>query len=196
MRTKFLIFDGVDSVGKSTFIDKVKQTFHPGQEVVELNFPKILPISGNLLRINDEKSFELLFAAFDYLDQSKTYILDRFITSNLVYDRVLRGETTGISTHYWNEFKSRFNVKQVLFTRPEINHDFVDDKISMPKDTFNACIREYYQYGENHMLVIQNAAGVISGVDEAIYKQVMDEVIYFIQTGRDLLSDEMISSGT
>jgi hypothetical protein len=183
MRTKFLIFDGVDEVGKSTFINKVKCNPICRGKVVELNFPKILPISGDLLRINDEKSFELLFASFEYLDPKYVYILDRFITSNLVYDKVLRGETTGVSTYYWNEFIDRFHVKQIILTRPEIDHDFVDDKIKMPKDTFNACIREYRNYGQNHMLVQRDPSGAVCGVDEDVHEKVMTKVENFILQG-------------
>lgn len=183
MRTKFLIFDGVDEVGKSTFIEQVKANPRIQGRVVELNFPKLLPISGDLLRINDEKSFELLFAAFEYLNPQYTYILDRFITSNLVYDKVLRGETTSVSTYYWNEFNDRFLVKQILLTRPEIDHDFVDDKIKMPRDTFNACIREYRNYGVNHMLVQRDPSGAVCGVDEKVHKLIMDKVQNFISNG-------------
>lgn len=184
MRTKFLIFDGVDEVGKSTFIEQLKANARCSGGVVELNFPKLLPISGDLLRINDEKSFELLFAAFEYLDPRYTYILDRFITSNFVYDKVLRGETTSVSTYYWNELNDRFLVKQILLTRPEIDHDFVDDKIKMPKDTFNACIREYRNYGVNHMLVQRDATGTVSGVDEDVRKMLVEKCIKFITSGQ------------
>lgn len=179
MRTKFLIFDGVDEVGKSTFIEMIKMNPNCVGRVVELNFPKLLP-SGKLLRINDEKSFELLFAAFDYLNPHYTYILDRFITSNLVYDKVLRDENTSESLHYWNEFMTRFDVRQYIFTRPPINHDFVDDKISMPRDKFNGCIEEYTKYGTNHMLLIRNASGQVIGVDTEMKAALIEDIASFV----------------
>jgi hypothetical protein len=177
-KTKFIIFDGVDEVGKTTFIEQIKANPACADKVVELNFPKVLP-SGELLRINDEKSFELLFSVFEYLDPSYTYILDRFITSNLVYDRVLRNEKTSISSFYWGRFIGKFNVKQFIFTRPYIDHDFVDDKIRMPMDTFNKCIYQYLQYGTNHMLVLREN-GKIIGVDEAVRDMVMSEAVEFV----------------
>ena len=185
MLTKFLIFDGVDEVGKSTFIEKIKsnQQHWDFDRIVELKFPKILPLSGQLMRINDEKSFELLFAAFDYLNPSYTYILDRFITSNLVYDKVLRGEETEVSVHYWKEFNTRFNVRQYLFTRPEITTDFIDDKISMPMDKFNGCIREYKKYGDNHMLLLRNEAGKVIGADQHLEQRLINEINDFVQYG-------------
>jgi len=178
MRTKFLIFDGVDEVGKSTFISQVKEAV--GDKVVELNFPKLLPVSNTLLRINDEKSFELLFAVFDYLDPTKTYILDRFIPSNLVYDKVLRNEEISLSEYYWKMFKQRFDVKTYIFTRPEIDHDFVDDKIKMSRDAFNACIREYHNYGTNHMLLIRDNQGGLVGPDKHLRYELMCEIEEFI----------------
>jgi hypothetical protein len=68
MHTKFLIFDGVDEVGKSTFIKSLKTHPQISPLVVELDFSKVLPVSGTLLRINDEKSFELLFSVFRYVE--------------------------------------------------------------------------------------------------------------------------------
>lgn len=180
MLTKFLIFDGVDEVGKSTFIKNLKTHPQASPYVVELNFPKILPLSGDLLRINDEKSFELLFAAFEYLDPRYTYVLDRFITSNLVYDKVLRGEATLISKHYWQEFTERFNVKECIFTRPAIEQDFVDDKISMSKDKFNECIQEYHEYGENHMLLVRDESGKVIGVNKDLEQLLIADIIDFI----------------
>jgi len=179
MLTKFLIFDGVDEVGKSTFIETLKMNPECVGRVVELNFPKLLP-SGKLLRINDEKSFELLFAAFDYLNPHYTYILDRFITSNLVYDKVLRDEDISESLHYWNEFLTRFNVRQYIFTRPAIDHDFVDDKIKMSRDKFNGCIEEYKKYGDNHMLLQRNASGQVIGVDTEMKAALTAEIVSFI----------------
>jgi hypothetical protein len=177
-KTKFIIFEGVDEVGKSSFIEQIKA--HPAcaGKVVELNFPKVLP-SGELLRINDEKSFELLFSVFEYLDPSYTYILDRFITSNLVYDKVLRNEETSISSYYWGRFLGKFNANQYIFTRPYIDHDFVDDKIKMPMDTFNRCITQYHEYGTNHMLVLREN-GKIIGVDEFVRDSIMKQVIEIV----------------
>lgn len=182
MRTKFLIFDGVDEVGKSTFIETLKMNPEVSGKVVELNFPKLLP-SGKLLRINDEKSFELLFSVFDYLDPQFTYILDRFITSNLVYDKVLRDEDVTSSLYYWNQFLTRFNVQQYIFTRPPIDHDFVDDKIKMSKDKFNGCIEEYKKYGVNHMLLVRNQQGQVTGVDTALKAAVTEDIVSFIRNG-------------
>jgi thymidylate kinase len=179
MLTKFLIFDGVDEVGKSTFIEMIKMNPQCKDKVVELNFPKLLP-SGTLLRINDEKSFELLFSVFDYLDPKYTYILDRFITSNLVYDKVLRSEDVSVSMHYWAEFMTRFNVKQYLFTRPEIQKDFVDDKIKLSRDQFNGCIAEYKKYGTNHMLLQRNSFDMLIGVDMPLKHQLIDEIAAFV----------------
>jgi hypothetical protein len=181
MLTKFIIFDGVDEVGKSTFIEMIKMNPQCKDKVVELNFPKLLP-SGTLLRINDEKSFELLFAVFEYLDPSYTYILDRFITSNLVYDKILRNEEVSVSQHYWKEFNARFNVRQFIFTRPEINSDFVDDKIKLTKDQFNGCINEYKKYGVNHMLLIRGHDNKLIGVDTVIKHSLEEEIIEFVKS--------------
>ena len=183
-KTKFILFDSVDECGKTTFINRLVkhdlvEGFGPFNHVKELRFPKVLP-SGQLLRINDEKSFELVFTLFEDLRPDVTYLLDRFIMSNLVYDKVLRGEDVSLSLHYYQEFKKRFDVLEVLLTRPHITTDFVDDKIKMTRDQFNGCIDEYKKYGTNHQLLLRDANGSIVGVDEAVDKAIFRQCVNFV----------------
>jgi GTPase SAR1 family protein len=148
MKTKFIIVDGPDGAGKSTLIS----TLCDDKSAVEIKFKKTLP-SGTLLRINAEKDFELLFSMFDLLDKSKTYVLDRFLVSNLVYDKVLRGEDTEVSKFYYEELKNRFNVLEIFLTRPHIQEDFEDDRIKMSRTQFNLMIDEYKRYGLNYPIL-------------------------------------------
>jgi thymidylate kinase len=182
--TKFLLFDSVDECGKTTFINRLIkydliEGFGPFNHVKELKFPKVLP-SGTLLRINDEKSFELVFTLFEDLNPNVTYILDRFIMSNLVYDKVLRGEDVSLSKHYYEEFKRRFNVLEVLLTRPHITDDFIDDKIRMSRDQFNDCIDEYKKYGENYQLLLRDEQGKVIGTDPMIDKMIFRKCVNFV----------------
>lgn len=153
VRTKFIVFDGMDNCGKSTLLKDVGRDFWP--ESKEVKFPKTMP-SGALLRMNTEKDFEILFTMFKLLDPRKTYLLDRFIVSNLVYDKVLRGEDVALSHHYYAEFKRRFSVMEVFVTRPPIATEFIDDRISLTIDQFNAGIEEYKKYGPNHQILIRD----------------------------------------
>jgi thymidylate kinase len=146
---RFVIFEGMDNCGKTTQIARLLKRY---PEAIEVKFPKTLP-SGALLRINTEKDFELLFSVFDLLDPRKIYLLDRFIPSNLVYDKVLRGENTELSQFYWKEFNRRFDVTTVLLTRPNIHEDFVDDRIKLTRKQFNLALQEYRQFGYNYQLL-------------------------------------------
>jgi thymidylate kinase len=150
VRTKFIVFDGMDNCGKSTLIADLVRDRWPVTK--EIKFPKTLP-SGALLRINTEKDFELLFSMFELLDKTKVYLLDRFVVSNLVYDKVLRGEETSLSMFYHEEFLRRFDVLEIFVTRPPIGTDFIDDRIKMTRDQFNAGIHEYKQYGPNFQIL-------------------------------------------
>jgi len=143
----------MDNCGKSTLLADVARDMWP--HAVEVKFPKTMP-SGALLRMNTEKDFEILFTMFDLLDKSKTYLLDRFIVSNLVYDKILRGEDTALSRQYYAEFKRRFNVMEVFVTRPPIRAEFVDDRIKITVDQFNAGIEEYKKYGTNHLIMTRD----------------------------------------
>ena len=152
-KTKFIVFDGMDNCGKSTLLQDVARAM--GQYAKEIKFPKTMP-SGALLRMNTEKDFEILFTMFELLDPAKTYLLDRFIVSNLVYDKVLRGEDVALSQHYYAEFKRRFNVMEVFVSRPPISTEFIDDRISLTVDQFNAGIEEYKKYGPNHQILLRD----------------------------------------
>ena len=152
-KTKFIVFDGMDNCGKSTLISDLVRDLWP--VVKEIKFPKTLP-SGNLLRIKEEKDFELLFSMFDLLDSTRTYLMDRFIVSNLVYDKVLRGEDTQLSRYYYDEFKRRFDVLEIFVTRPPIAADFIDDRIKLTRDQFNAGLEEYKKYGANHQILFRD----------------------------------------
>ena len=165
MKTKFLVVDGMDGAGKSTFIHHIVQDSEGQAKTV--NFKKTLP-SGALLRITEEKDFELLFSSFELFDQRFTYVLDRFIVSNLVYDKILRGVDTSVSSKYYAEFKSRFNVMEVFLTRPPINTDFVDDRISMTVDQFNRGIEEYRRYGVNYDILTRDELGRPNGTSKEI----------------------------
>lgn len=162
-KTKFIVLDGPDNAGKSTLIKDLCNRYPVLHEV---KFPKTLP-SGALLRINTEKDFELLFSMFDLLDHGKIYVLDRFIVSNLVYDRVLRGEDTELSTYYHKQFLSRFNVLEVFLTRPHISQDFVDDRIKLTQKQFNQVIDAYKTFGMNYQL-LRRVGDEPDGVDKGI----------------------------
>jgi len=153
VKTKFIVFDGMDNCGKSTMLKDLARDLWP--RAVEVKFPKTMP-SGTLLRMNTEKDFEILFTMFDLLDKTKTYLLDRFIVSNLVYDKVLRGEDVALSRQYYAEFKRRFDVMEVFVTRPHIQTEFIDDRISLTIEQFNAGIDEYLKYGPNHQVLFRD----------------------------------------
>lgn len=151
-KTRFIVFDGMDNCGKSQLL---RDAYRACPLMTELKFPKTLP-SGALLRINTEKDFELLFTMFDHLDRAQTYLLDRFIVSNLVYDKVLRGEETSLSKRYHDEFITRFDVLEIFVTRPHVQAAFIDDRISLTVDQFNAGIDEYKQYGPNFQILTRD----------------------------------------
>lgn len=149
-KTTFIVFEGMDNCGKSTLLNNVVDAY--SDLVKEIKFKKTLP-SGALLRINAEKDFEILFSMFELLDPQYTYLLDRFIPSNMVYDKVLRGEDTSLSQRYWDEFNERFDVTTIILTRPHIKADFVDDRISLTRDQFNLALDEYKKFGKNFQLL-------------------------------------------
>jgi hypothetical protein len=186
-KIKFICFEGPDMAGKSTFIDfltnpKYKAELMPGEShypFKEIKFNKVLP-SGELLRINTEKDFELLFTSWKHLDPNNIYILDRFILSNLVYDKVFRGESTAVSEMANTKFKNEFDVLEIILTRDYIHQDFLDDKITIPKDKFNAVIDEYKKYGIYYHVVKHNVAGTkVDAIDEIAKFDVMERIVEF-----------------
>jgi thymidylate kinase len=176
VRTKFIVFDGMDNCGKSTLLKDLARDLWP--QAKEIKFPKTMP-SGTLLRMNTEKDFEILFTMFELLEYGKTYLMDRFIVSNLVYDKVLRGEDVALSHHYHAEFKRRFQVLEVFVTRPPIKEAFVDDRIKLTVDQFNAGLEEYKKYGPNHQILHRDQNDQPS-TERAERLVVYDECVRFI----------------
>jgi hypothetical protein len=175
----------MDNCGKSTVINTLTKVY---PWVHEIKFPKTLP-SGALLRINTEKDFELLFSTFDLLDKGFTYVLDRFVVSNLVYDKVLRGEDTGVSKFYRAEFLRRFHVLEIFLTRPYITQDFVDDRIKLSRAQFNAGLYEYLQYGENYQLLNRNENDEPDGMNKSLSSTIYSRCHEFIDTPSHSLQD-------
>lgn len=153
-KTKFLVFEGMDNCGKSTLLKGTLASYSHAQE---LKFPKTLP-SGALLRINTEKDFEILFTMFELLPAENVYLMDRFIPSNIVYDKVLRDEDVSLSQHYWDQFNERFDVSLIVLTRPHIKSDFIDDRIKLTSKQFNQALDEYQQFGNNYQLLDRDAS--------------------------------------
>ena len=96
MKTKIIFVEGPDDSGKTTLIQTLKSTLPKSiaNRLVELEFNKGL---NGLLRINTEEQFEILKSLLPNLCREKIYIVDRCYLSNIVYDRVLRGETAEAS---------------------------------------------------------------------------------------------------
>lgn len=182
-KTKILIVEGPDGAGKSSLI-KWLCSVQPFCDVnhtyfQELKFPKELP-SGQLLRLNDEKSFAIIETLFEFLDPSYVYVLDRFIPSNIVYDSVFRNEDVSKSLEFLEDLQKLFDVEIIYLTRDYINEDFVDDKISMSKDQFNQCIKEYRELGINYQILIRGQAGHVLALDEDIHDQVAKRIWNFV----------------
>lgn len=176
-RTKFIIVEGVDGVGKSSIKDRILSQY---AEACEIKFQKNLQITGELTRINTEKDLMILSTLFPMLSQDRVYVLDRFILSNLVYDGVFRGEDTSMSLYYYKKFKEENNVLELIFTRDHITTDFVDDRIAIPMDQFNSLIDEYAKYGPNYQIIKHREGGIDLISD--IHAQVVDLIHKFITT--------------
>lgn len=174
-KTRFIVFDSADGCGKSS---KIKDLLNTYSIIEEIKFKKTLP-SGDLLIIESEKDFELLFSAFDHFAKSKVYLLDRFVVSNLVYDKILRNKDTSISQKYYEEFKSRFDVLEIFLTREDIDEDFHDDRIKTTKEQFNAIIAEYKKYGHNYELIQRTENGIfLNKSTDLVLNAIINNFIY------------------
>lgn len=171
-RTSFILFEGMDNCGKSTQLKRIEKLY-PDSHLIQ--FPKTLP-SGALLRMNTEKDFEVLFSMFELFNKRYTYLLDRFIPSNLVYDKILRGEDTSMSEYYWKEFNRRFDVTTIVLTRPHIREDFIDDRIKLTRQQFNDALDEYKRFGYNYELLTRDENDRPVGINEAAQEFIDIEV--------------------
>ena len=141
MKTKIIFVDGPDDSGKTTLIQKIKKD---NPMVVELNFNKGL---NGLLRINTDEQFEILKVLLPSLCRENIYIVDRCYLSNIVYDKVLRNESSNASYNFRDWCKENLNSIEVILDRPHIKEDFQDNLISCNKDQFNDIIDSYRMFG-------------------------------------------------
>lgn len=173
-KIRFVVVEGPDGAGKSTLIDSLAGII--GLQQIE--FPKTLP-SGALLRINTEKDFELLFATFEHLDRRFTYLIDRFMLSNIVYDSILRNEDVSLSEKYRKIFADRFDVLEIVLTRDHIGMAFEDDRIKMPAAAFNDIVDYYEKLAVSHKIVSRNRANEVVSVNLEVFDALVEEVKQF-----------------
>lgn len=145
MKTKIIFIDGPDDSGKTTFIQTLKKTLPPaiGGRLVELKFNKAL---GGLLRINKDDQFEILKTLLPHLCRENVYIVDRCYLSNIVYDKVLRGEATQPSLDFRDWCHENLTSIEIVLDRPYIEEDFADDLLTINKIQFNEIIDEYRKF--------------------------------------------------
>ena len=145
MKTKIIFVEGPDDSGKTTLIQTLKSTLPKSiaNRLVELEFNKGL---NGLLRINTEEQFEILKSLLPNLCREKIYIVDRCYLSNIVYDRVLRGETAEASYDFRDWCKENLNSIEIVLDRPYIEEDFVDNLINIDQAQFNNIIDEYRKF--------------------------------------------------
>ncbi len=176
-KIKFIVVDGPDGVGKSTMLQRICSKF---DNVKKIDFPKT--IDGETpMKIETPNDFEIAFTIFNYLDPNYVYILDRFMISNIVYDKVFgRPEgKNGTSRWFHNRFRNDFDVLELFFTREFVDEAFEDDLIKADAYTFNDIILTYRSQRGNHYQVIERANGEIHSNETEISK-CLDDVIQFI----------------
>lgn len=78
----------------------------------------------------------------NYLDRTKTYVLDRSYISNIVYEGI-RGNDVSVYIEDIHRLLNNNDVSIIGLTRNKIDFDFVDDNIKLNKEMFNRVIDEY-----------------------------------------------------
>ena len=144
MKTKLIFVDGPDDSGKTTLIQTLKGTLPNMYQLTELKFNKGL---NGLLRINTEEHFEILKSLLPHLCKQNVYIMDRCYLSNIVYDQVIRGESSEASYHFRDWCKENLDSIEIILDRPYIKEDFQDNLINISQSEFNEIIDGYRDFG-------------------------------------------------
>lgn len=142
-----ILVEGPDNSGKSTFI---KSLVREGFTLLE--FPK--KTSEGKFKCVSVNEVAIFLTMCQYLDPSKVYVLDRGMLSNIVYDGIVPGNDELIRSMLVDllKFTRENNVFVVPLTRNNIDFDFEDDLIKLPKDKFNSVVAAFDSlYSELHL---------------------------------------------
>ena len=135
---RFIVVEGPDNAGKSTLI---KLLVNEG--ITELKFPK--RTCDGLFKIESANDFAIFETLLDEL-ATGTYVIDRFLISNMVYEGIRGGANSQRYIDKFHELNTKYNFTWVMLTRNKIGIDFDDDNISLSKTAFNSIIDSYSNY--------------------------------------------------
>lgn len=151
MKPKIIVIDGPDNSGKSTLIE----TLLADTKYRLIDFPK--KINGKCISLGTDNDKALVETLYKFLDPNFVYILDRGYPSNIVYSGFLRAEMDPyVELADWIEFKSEFNIIEVILTRNPLDKDFEDDLIKLTKDEFNLTIQKYEDCFKNVFKILNH----------------------------------------
>ncbi|AWY10356.1 hypothetical protein ABNavy97_072 [Acinetobacter phage AB-Navy97] len=134
---KIILVEGPDNAGKTTLISNLTRHF----DVTLMEFPKRTSEGRfTCLTRNEVAIFETML---NYVDNSKTYVLDRGGLSNIVYESVLRGKPVEIFKEDFRRFIQNNEVLVIGLTRNKLVDSFTDDLITVSEDQFNAIVDRF-----------------------------------------------------
>lgn len=157
MNKVFVIVEGADRSGKSTFCNDLKSTIEKHWNAMDG------PVNVNIVGFGSDsgyvqRDFDILkkdVQNFKYWKDG-IYIIDRFILTDLCYMIGRKAPTFGSPSMEFDVlrwlglylyFKAYYHVHTVVLNRRPIEKDFSDDKIKMTVDGFNRVVRAYNDVG-------------------------------------------------
>ncbi len=189
-KIRVVILEGAEKVGKSYMTRLLNE-----------NVPNFLPISiltddTQIQRHTPAEKREFI-GRLEKMNTGFVYVMDRFLLTDLIYNRTLRHdrESIGFRT-IMAEFSRKFDVLCVKLTRSHTMKDYKDDKIEMLSSQLNEIISSYHHEdfsgAINWNRRVVNEEGTI--LSDAAEKLMIDLAFVFEQnglaSGRPLLVQE------
>lgn len=136
MRQRFVVLEGIDGVGKSSIRETLCHKFPL--------FQKLDIIDSSRFEISDFRTtYPTILRLFEHLDTSKVYVLDRFLLTDIIYDKCLRGINTVDYENILAKFLNGNEVLYVILDKETFDKPYEDEKITIDKDSYNNLAKAY-----------------------------------------------------
>lgn len=132
-----VLVEGADQAGKTTLINKLLQE----ESISLLEFPK--SNNGKPFKIETNSELQCYVSMAKNLDKSVTWVQDRGILSNIVYNENFFEHDIVNQVLFLEQLNKNTRLLVVILDRPYVTSDFKDDLIDVSKDKFNTYIDAY-----------------------------------------------------
>lgn len=143
---KIVLFEGIDKVGKTTTIEKLKKELSSfGFKVLKLNLPYTIDyedIDNKNSTFRLKMSIKNLMTMYDEYDENYICLIDRLHISEKVYGKLLRDKFDRTTFYYSDYYLSEMRVKLIYLVPNDVHGNY--EKFKDEKGLIDGLTEEQY----------------------------------------------------